>query len=194
MLSSRWGHAVVAFSQLRALKVKGHAGSIGNELADGLAREGREGLATRKGSLTSATLTAEVGLLLALDSTAYSAPLLGKNGKSRRAAPPVAAKVAPGAQTAPTSVRKLTADQVKSMTLGLTFFLTPKEEAQIAARAAELLRKAEALSEKKPAQRTKRDQAIRHANSYATSSRRSLLERKRREAAASLDASRSALP
>jgi hypothetical protein len=80
------------------------------------------------------------------------------------------------------------------MTHGLTFFLTPKEEAQIAARAAELLRKAESLSEKKPAQRTKREQAIRHANSYATIGRRLLLERKRRDAAASLDAARPAQP
>jgi hypothetical protein len=80
------------------------------------------------------------------------------------------------------------------MTHGLSFFLTPKEEAQIAARAAELLRKAEALSQRKPAQRTKREQALRHANSYVTSGRRLLLEQKRREAAANLDAARPALP
>ena len=188
------GHAVTAFGQLRALKVKGYAGSFGNEMADALARQGREGLATRRGSLISPTLTAEIGLLRALASTAYSAPLLGKRSKSRRAAPPVAPRSEPGAQHVRTAARRLTADQVKTLTQGLTFFLTPKEEGQVAARAAELLRKAEALSENKPAQRTKREQAIRHANSYVTGRRRLLLEQKRQEAAASLQATRPALP
>jgi ribonuclease HI len=188
------GHAVIAFTQLRALKVKGHAGSVGNELADALAREGREGRATRKGFLTSATLMAEVGLLRALESTAYSANLSGQGRKSRRAAPPAGTRPEPGARLDRTVARKLTAEMVKTITHGLTFFLTPKEEAQLAARAAELLRKAEALSGNKPAQRTKREQAIRHANGFVTSGRRLLLERKRREVAASLDAARPTLP
>ena len=50
------------------------------------------------------------------------------------------------------------------------------------------LRKAEALSDKKPAQRTKREQAIRHANGYLTAGRKLLLEQKRRAAAMQLDA------
>ena len=168
-----------AFPELKVLKIKGHAGSFGNETVDKLASTGRVNPQTGKKVLPLAEeLRVELKTLTSTSSADYSfiVPSDAPNMHDKAMA----------ARKRGKPVHKLSGERITELTRGLRFELTFSERQTLVAEAETMKRKAGLMLKKTPGQRKARGVALRRADAHAKISAKKLLTLKRKNAALQL--------